>query len=100
MKYQTAAISGAGAETLAVVAAPGAGKRIEVLGYAFTMASGTATWKSATTALSGAMTGTVLVHPSGSGPALVCAANEALNLTTSAAAALGHVTYRVVKVGP
>jgi hypothetical protein len=87
-----------------VVAAQGAGKKIRVLGYVLNVnAAGTVTWKSASTAKSGAMEfvdGGGMVAP-------VCdpttgafwfetAANEALIITTAVGVdALGHVTYLV-----
>lgn len=93
-----AAITQAGAATTELVAAPGAGKQIVVHGYLFTNASGTAIFKSGTTALTGAIT-------SGGHPVSIegyqilrCASNEALNLVTSAAAAFGHLKYTIETV--
>ncbi len=90
-----AVITQAGAATTELVAAPGTGKTIVVHGYTFTNASGTATFKSATTALTGAMTAAAIpIHADGF-QLLRCASNEALNLVTSGAAAMGHLKYPI-----
>lgn len=90
-----AVITQAGAATTELVAAPGAGKHIVVHGYTFTNASGTATFKSATTAISGAMTAGGYPVSADGFQLMRCASNEALNLVTSAAAAMGHLKYTI-----
>jgi hypothetical protein len=94
-----APISGVTAQT-AIVAAPGAGKRILVLALGLTLTvAGTAQWHSAAgNALTGAMTlasGTPLQlsHPDG---VLKCNANEALNLTCVTGTGAGWVRYIIV----
>lgn len=97
MHLKRAVITQSGAGTDAIIAAPGAGLKIQVWGYTLVQGSGSATWKSATTALTGAMPGGVgVISPAGPGPVLECAANEALNLVTATAAAFGHVEYQIV----
>lgn len=81
-----------------------AGKKIIVQGYLLVAAGAvTATWKSATTALSGAMsliTGTPVPAPIGGDrmevvPWLETASGEALNLTLGGAVQVsGHITYQ------
>lgn len=97
MHLKRAPITQAGAGTDAIIAAPGAGLKIHVWGFTLVQASGTATLKSATTALTGAMPGGLgPISPAGPGPILECAENEALNLVTTAAAAYGEVRYQIV----
>ena len=90
-----AVITQAGAATTELVAAPGAGKHIVVHGYTFTNGSGTAIFKSGTTALTGAMTAGAIPIVADGFQLLRCASNEALNITTSAAAAFGHLKYTI-----
>lgn len=72
-----------------IVAAPGAGRRLVVLGFTLSLdAAGEATWSSASTALTGAMelvADTPLSAWSSAG-VLLCAENEALRLTATTAA--------------
>lgn len=94
-------ITGAGTTTL--VAAPGIGKAVRLLSYVFTCpASATVTWKSGTTAKSGAMTLANGVSAPTSGPTgrqFQCAANEALVLITGTSGVYGgHYTYQLVEV--
>ncbi len=95
----TAAIAQSGAATTEVVAAV-AGKRIKVVSYQITIASaGSAQWKSATTALSGAMVmptnGALTMTGTAHDPVLETAAGEALNLVSTTAAVTGFVRYCV-----
>ena len=88
--------------TTAIVAAPGAGRRIVVRGYAVSLdAAGEILWESASDNLTGLMelaADTPLSPGFGeSDVVLVCGTNEALNLT-STAAANGHVLYEIVSV--
>jgi hypothetical protein len=90
-----------------IVAAPAAGYKIRVLGYALNVnAAGTVQWKSgAATAKSGAMEfpdgGGIapgFIDPSTGGFWFECAAAEALVLATSAGVdGLGHVSYLVTR---
>ena len=96
---QRVSVNQAAAGTTEVVAAPGAGYHIEVVGYVLSMTpAGTGQWKSATTELSGNMPLSA-AHSSVMGsedlPLLVCAANEALNLVTVTGAADGFVLYQI-----
>lgn len=91
------AVTAATAEIVAAVT----GKSIYVVGYTL-VASGTVTitWKSATTALSGAMAlaaqTTVTAHGTLATPVLGTASGEALNLTLAQAVQVsGHVAYYV-----
>lgn len=83
------------ATTTEVVAAPGAGKAIVVTNVVLTIISGnTAVWKSAATALCGAISTPGYVAGDGDNGILQCEDNEALNLTsTSTEAITGHITY-------
>jgi hypothetical protein len=104
MANRTAIVSVALAADNAVVAAV-TGRRIRLLGYLIVSAgSVVATWKSATTALSGAMNMIVGVPQSiGPGssmdaePLMVCDTSEALNLTLGGAVQVsGFVIYDVI----
>lgn len=104
MKY--AAISYATASTGELIAAPGEGKRLRILGYLLVAAGAVvATLKSGSTALTGAMTlatGTPMVVPPGGTkidrlPCMECGTNEAFNLTLGGAVQVsGWVVYEVV----
>jgi hypothetical protein len=88
-----------------IIAAPGAGKQIEVRGYHIAAAGAvTATWKSGSTALTGAMTmatGTPHDAYSWADPVFLLAANEALVLTLGGAVQVsGHVTYVIRNTSP
>jgi hypothetical protein len=90
------------AGTTAVVAAPGVGKRIWVVGYTIGMsAAGTAKWQSAANDKTGAIPfiGTAYGPFADRGneetPLFACNENEALNLTTVTGAAKGYVTYYI-----
>jgi hypothetical protein len=92
-----ASVSVASANANEIVAAT-AGKKIKVMSYVL-VADGavTASWKSATTVKSGAMSlaanGGVAV-PAGTVPILETAAGEALNLFLGGAVGVrGHITY-------
>ena len=89
--------------TTEIVAAPGAGKKIRVLGWVLTSAgAATVAWKSATTAKTGVMTGAAgspMSAPFNPVGWFDCAENEALNLTAGTAAVAGVVSYAVVKIG-
>lgn len=91
-----------GAETAAVVAAPGPGYRIVVTGYllTFSAGTGTCTWQdSDTTPLSGALQRAALSAEyvgTRDAPALVLDPNKGLSLNNSAGDVDGHVTYLVV----
>lgn len=94
-------ISGAGTNEL--VAAPGAQQAVRVMGYVFTCPSGAAvTWKSGTTAKSGAMiltTGVSAPSPGPGGRQFQCTAGQALNLLTDTVGNYGgHFTYQIVEV--
>ena len=98
IKY--AAIPNVGAGTAAIVAAPGAGNRIIVLGVhmVVTAALETFIWKSATTAIWPATLTAINQVIMASSPygIMACAANEALNLTTVVANSIaGVVVYRI-----
>jgi hypothetical protein len=103
------------AATNAIVAAPGAGFKIRVLGYVLALTgAGTAKWQSgATTELSGDMefvdaggaTAPLAPIVPNAGPDdqpfwFECNENEALNLVLVGAAALGkgHLTFQIVPV--
>lgn len=77
------------------IVAAQAGTRIIVMNYTVTVASTvTLTWKSASTALSGAMTVTVGLSPLASESLMATASGEALNLTLGSAVQVsGHLTY-------
>lgn len=93
---QHAAITNITTKT-AIVAAPGAGKRVVVVGYMLTLdGAGEYIWESATTALSGnvEVSADTPVGMSSVYGVLECGTNEALNLTATAAAN-GHVSYIV-----
>ena len=96
-----AAIAGVTTVT-AVVAAPGAGRRIVVRGYAVSLdTAGEILWQSASTNISGLMelaADTPLSPGFGEHDVvLMCAPNEALNLTATTAAN-GHLVYEIVSV--
>lgn len=82
-----------------IVAAPGAGLRIVVLGYQLTLdADGEYAWTSAATALMGTqeLTGDTPVGAFCTVGVLRCAENEALRLTSSTAAN-GFVRYVIAQ---
>lgn len=96
-----AAVSTAASGATQIVAAPGAGKRIRVLGFGLVAAGAvTAKWQSAANDLTGAMslvTGTPLTGPATPGGILDCNANEALNISLGGAVqASGWVSYVVI----
>lgn len=99
---QHAAISqGAAPGTTSIVAAAGAGLKIKVVSYVFTMGLlGTLQWKSNATPISGpldiATTGGV-VAPAGKHPYMETAPNEPLQITTTLGGANGHLSYVVEK---
>jgi hypothetical protein len=79
----------------AIVAAPGTGRKIVVLSYTISLdAAGEFHFESASTDLMGLME-LAADTPLVSNTPLVCAANEALNLTATQAAN-GHISYIVV----
>lgn len=91
----SAPIAQGAAGTDPIVAAV-AGKRIYVTGWCVSLdAAGTAKFQSAATDLTGAMkVGTTpAAVANGSAPIFATAAGEALNLTTTAGAAKGYVSY-------
>lgn len=97
---QDAIITQGAAGQTQIVAAPAAGLRIHVVGYAFTMdVAGTATWQSGNNAKSGAMNfagnGGISAWGSEENPVLVCNPGEALNITTATGQAEGHLRYFV-----
>lgn len=102
---KTAVISYATASTGEIVAAV-TGRKIRVLGYMLVAAgSVVATWKSGSTAISGAMSmvvGVPVPAPLGGTsldpmPHFITNAGEALNLTLSGAVQVsGHITYDVI----
>lgn len=99
MNLQRAAITQAGAATTELVAAPAAGKKIQVWGLTLVQGStGNAVLKSAATALTGVMPGGNPITPTGPGPILECAAAEALNLVTTTVGAFGELRYAIVDV--
>jgi hypothetical protein len=83
-----------------LVAAPGAGRQIVVLGYMLTSdGNGEVTWRSGTTAMSGAMEIIADTPLSDRDPdlgVLRCAANQALNLLPVTAVVNGYVRYAVL----
>jgi hypothetical protein len=88
-----------------IIAAPGAGKQIEVRGYHIVSANTvTATWKSGSTALTGAMSmavGNPFTPYSWSDPVFLLGANEALVLTLGGSVQVsGHVTYVIRNTSP
>ena len=96
---QTASVAQGAAGQTAVVAAAGAGKVIEVLGYDLTLdAAGTLKFQSANTDKSGAvpLADKGRLALAAGFPLLRTAANEALNITTATGKAFGYVIYRVV----
>lgn len=96
----SAVITGAVATT-AVVAAPAAGLKIRVLGWAvIPEGASTMTWLSAATAKTGVMkgsTGVPVVMPFNPAGWFDCAAAEALNFLVGTAAANGVLSYAIVK---
>lgn len=106
---QTASVSMSTATTTAIVAAPGAGKRIAVVGLHL-QADGTTTLnlKNGTTSLTGAVPqvaggGWVLPlgcnDPMGKNFWFICDENTALNLTNGIAVNVaGSVIYRIITV--
>jgi hypothetical protein len=98
-----AVINVSGVQALAeIVAAPGVGKAIRVMGYVFTCPSGaTVQWKSAGSARSGPMTltnGISAPSPGPGGRQFQCAMSQALNLTTDTAGVYGgHLSYQIVE---
>lgn len=96
------------ASTADIIAAPGAGKRIVVYGYVMVSAdTTTVTFKSGTTGITGAMSmvvGVPVVAPQTISegvrqPWLVCATNEALNLTNGSSKQVsGHLVYDIETV--
>lgn len=97
----SAAVSTASSGATSIVSAPGAGKRIRVLGYCLAAAGAvTAKWQSAANDLTGAMSlATGVAQPSGSYPGgcLDCNANEALNINLGGAVQVsGWVNYVVI----
>lgn len=94
------AVSQAAGGPTALVAAPGAGKQIWVVGGFLTMsASGTISLLSAATPISGVLT--ALAGPawnqcgSPANPVFKCGTNEALNLTNVTGTVTGHIRYIV-----
>jgi hypothetical protein len=88
-----------------IIAAPGAGKQIEVRGYHIVSANTvTATWKSGSTALSGPMSmavGNPFTPYSWADPVFLLGANEALVLTLGGSVQVsGHVTYVIRNTSP
>lgn len=98
-----ASVSVSAATDNAIVAAAGASNKIRVLAYTLVASGGanTVTWKSATTAKTGAMDipdNQALVGAFCPVGLFETAANEALNLTLSGATLVaGHITYVVVQ---
>lgn len=97
------AVTAAAGATTELVAAPGAGLKIELFGLNVSPdVAGTMVLKSATTALTGTINlaaGTpyqIDLNPSVSN--LQCAANEALNVTTVTCALTGWLTYAITAV--
>jgi hypothetical protein len=90
-----------GDATSAIVAAPTDGKAIRVLGYVLTVSGATTLqWKSASTAKSGVMTVATGIAAPGNINSRVfqCAANEALNLSSTGAVTIaGHMTIQRVE---
>lgn len=100
IKIQFAVVSKAAIADNEIVAAV-SGKKIRVLSYTLNAAGGanTCTWKSATTALSGAMDigDNVSVSADCGAGLMETAAGEALNLALTAATLVaGHITYILV----
>lgn len=99
---KSAAVTGPVATT-EIVAAPGAGMKIRVLGWVLTSAgAATVAWKSAATAKTGVMTGAAgaaMSAPFNPVGWFDCAENEALNLTAGTAAVAGVLSYAIVKIG-
>lgn len=93
--YAVITQSGAGTDTLVSAVA---NHRIKVVGYVVVMGSaGTVTFKSGTTALTGAMSFAANGGASSAGtenfPVFATGTNEALNITSTGAAAQGHLSY-------
>lgn len=90
-----------GDATSLIVAAPTDGKAIRVLGYVLTVSANTTLiWKSGTTAKTGTMTATTGISALGTveSRAFQCAANQALNLSSTGAVTIGgHLTYQLVE---
>lgn len=90
-----------GDATSEIIAAPTDGKAIRVLGYVLTVSAATTiVWKSGSTAKSGTMTVSTGISSPGSidSRSFQCAANSALNLTTTGAVTVGgHLTYQLVE---
>ena len=99
MAVQRVAINQAAAGALAVVAAPGAGYHIEVVGFSLSMTpAGTVLFESGTTDLTGNMpwaAAAVTVMGTEDAPVMVCADNEALNMTSVTGAADGFLLYTI-----
>lgn len=90
-----------GDATQEIIAAPTNGTAIRVLGYVLTVSGATTLiWKSATTAKSGTLTITTGISSPGEvdSRSFQCAANQALNLTSTGAVTIGgHMTYQLVE---
>jgi hypothetical protein len=90
-----------GDATSEIIAAPTDGKAIRVLGYVLTVsASTTLQWKSGSTAKSGVMSLSTGISSPGhvDSRSFQCAANQALNLTSTGAVTVGgHLTYQLVE---
>lgn len=96
-----AAIDVAAGATDEIVAAPGAGKKIVMLGYVMgnQTGAGAMEWKSASTTLTASMSTNRYITqntPYCTMGIMVCAANEALNLTSTASVLRGACTYVVI----
>ena len=94
------AVISVAATTATLVACP-ANRIVEVLSYTFiTDTATTVTWKSDTTAISGAMTvsanGGVAQSGTDDGSLLFTALGEDLKITNSAGNINGHFTYRII----
>jgi hypothetical protein len=94
------AVISVGVTTATLVSCP-AGRIVEVISYTFiTDAATTVTWKSDSTAISGAMTisanGGIAQSGTDDGSILFTAVGEDLKITNSAGNINGHFTYRIV----
>lgn len=95
------AVVAAGDGTAEIIPAPTDGKAIRVLGYVFTVSAATTViWKSGTTAKSGTLTLSTGISSPGEvdSRSFQCAANQALNLTSTGVVTIGgHMTYQLVE---
>jgi|GEM_PF-4516173 len=89
----SAAISNVMGQTT-IVAAPGAGRAIIVVGYHLSLdGAGEYQWHSGSTALTGAVE--LAADTPDAAQFLACGANEALKLTCTGAPGNGHVSYYI-----